>query len=53
MEVFQGKPFINFGLAKAWRFRDFKEAYYYREGNALAKHYLKYDLGEDKEMLDD
>ena len=44
---------INFGLAKACEdLGNFEEAYkHYREGNALAKKHLKYDLGEDKEMF--
>ena len=52
MEVFFWE-FINFGLAKACEdLGDFKEPYkHYREGNALAKKHLKYDLGEDKEMF--
>ena len=60
LELYQDKSIsrenlchINFGLAKACEdLGNFKEAYkHYREGNALAKKHLKYDLGEDKEMF--
>jgi len=44
---------INFGLAKACEdLEDFEQAYnHYRQGNALRKKHLKYDISQDIELF--